>query len=323
VQKFGGSSLADREKLLCAARIIRKTYEDGNDVVVVVSAQGNTTDRLMKKAKELCPAPDARELDALLATGEQESSALCALALAAQGVPARSLCAWQLPLLTDTTHGCAAVTGVGVERLRAELASHRVAVVTGFQGVSESEDTTTLGRGGSDLSAVVLAAALRANRLQIFTDVDGIYTADPRICPGARHLAQISYCDMLCLAQRGAQVLHDRSVALAEKYGVAIEVLSCAEGSGISTVCADAPRLAAAGVTQKGSEGTMLCSISLVGDAFPSAETLRMAISALEKNGIAICAVGEGGHFLTLYVSCTDADKALCVLHEMFFEGGE
>lgn len=231
VQKFGGSSVRDRERLLRAMRIVRRTWEQGDDVVVVLSAQGDTTDTLLACARELTEEPPPRELDALLATGETASVALGAIALASLGVPAVSLSGWQVPVGTDGTHGGANVRSVGVERIRQELAQRRVVLAAGFQGVDAAGDVTTLGRGGSDTSAVALAAFLGAERCIIYTDVDGVYTTDPRVCPTARRLAAVSCDQMLRLAANGAQVLHDRSVALAARHGVTVEVRSCEEGS--------------------------------------------------------------------------------------------
>ena len=231
VQKFGGSSVRDRERLLRAMRIVRRTWEQGDDVVVVLSAQGDTTDALLARARELTEEPPLRELDALLATGETASVALGAIALASLGVPAVSLSGWQVPVGTDGTHGGANVRSVGAERIRQELAQRRVVLAAGFQGVDMAGDVTTLGRGGSDTSAVALAAFLGAERCIIYTDVDGVYTTDPRVCPTARRLAAVSCDQMLRLAANGAQVLHDRSVALAARHGVTVEVRSCEEGS--------------------------------------------------------------------------------------------
>lgn len=218
VQKFGGSSVRDRERLLRAMRIVRRTWEQGDDVVVVLSAQGDTTDALLARARELTEEPPPRELDALLATGETASVALGAIALASLGVPAVSLSGWQVPVGTDGTHGGANVRSVGAERIRQELAQRRVVLAAGFQGVDAAGDVTTLGRGGSDTSAAALAAFLGAERCIIYTDVDGVYTTDPRVCPTARRLAAVSCDQMLRLAANGAQVLHDRSVALAARH---------------------------------------------------------------------------------------------------------
>ena len=207
VQKFGGSSVRDTERLLRMAHIVRERRAEGNDVVVVLSAQGDTTDTLLKKALELTTSPDGRELDALLASGEQVSAALGALALQTLGVDAVSLSAWQVPIETDGAHGDAQIELIDTARIRRELDAGRVAVVTGFQGIDERGDITTLGRGGSDTSAVALAAALRADELIIYTDVDGIFSSDPRVCPDAVRRERISYDDMLLLANSDADTL--------------------------------------------------------------------------------------------------------------------
>lgn len=204
VQKFGGSSVRDRERLLRAMRIVRRTWEQGDDVVVVLSAQGDTTDALLARARELTEEPPLRELDALLATGETASVALGAIALASLGVSAVSLSGWQVPVGTDGTHGGANVRSVGAERIRQELAQRRVVLAAGFQGVDAAGDVTTLGRGGSDTSAVALAAFLGAERCIIYTDVDGVYTTDPRVCPTARRLAAVS-CDRCSASPRTAR----------------------------------------------------------------------------------------------------------------------
>lgn len=226
VQKFGGSSVKDAERIRHVARIIAETFLLGNDVVVVLSAQGDTTDELLEKAAELNRNPSKRELDMLLTTGEQQSVALMAMCLESMDLPVTSLNSWQVGLRTDTAYGSARIRRVETERLRRELDQHRIVLVTGFQGVNKFDDYTTLGRGGSDTTAVALAAALRADRCQIYTDVEGVYTADPRKVPGARKLAEITYDEMLELASMGAQVLMNRSVELAKRYGVELEVLS-------------------------------------------------------------------------------------------------
>ena len=241
VQKFGGSSVADAEKLLHSSHIIQAARDAGHDVIAVVSAQGDATDRLLQKAKELTSAPPPRELDALLAAGEQASAALTAAALHTLGVPAVSLGAFQLPIRSDGVHGDARIEDVGAARVRVELARGNVVVVTGFQGVDRKNDLTTLGRGGSDYTAVALAAAFGAEACLIYTDVDGVYTADPRLCPTAKRLARVSYADMYALSRAGAQVLHDKCVALAQEKGVEPEVRSAAtDGAGTPFPAADA-----------------------------------------------------------------------------------
>ena len=229
VQKFGGSSVRDAQRIRNVAGIIAETYLEGNDVLVVLSAQGDTTDDLIAKAEEINSHPSKREMDMLLATGEQISVALCAMALESMGLPCVSLTAWQVGIQTTAVHGDARIKRIDSERVQAELDQHRIVLITGFQGMDRAVDVTTLGRGGSDTSAVALAAAFRAKLCQIYTDVDGVYTADPRIVPNARHLDEITYDEMLELASQGAGVLHNRSVELAKKFRVDLEVLSSLE----------------------------------------------------------------------------------------------
>lgn len=226
VQKFGGSSVADAGRIRNVAGIIAETFLEGNEIVVVLSAQGDTTDELLDKAAEINPEPSKRELDMLLCTGEQQSIALMAMCLEGMGLPVVSLTGWQVGIHTDAAYGFARIRRVGTERLRRELDKKRIVLVAGFQGVNKFDDYTTLGRGGSDTTAVALAAALHADRCQIFTDVEGVYTADPRKVPGAKKLDEITYDEMLELASMGAQVLMNRSVQLAKRYGVELEVLS-------------------------------------------------------------------------------------------------
>lgn len=226
VQKFGGTSVADRERLFHVASIVTQTYEQGNNVVVVVSAQGDTTDDLIEKAAEVNRHPSARELDMLLSTGEQISISLLAMAIEALGYPVISLTGWQAGFQTTSSHGKARIDRIDTERIANELAKRNIVVVAGFQGISKYDDITTLGRGGSDTSAVALAAALDADVCQIYTDVDGVYTADPRIVPGAKKLSEITFDEMIELASLGAQVLQSRAVEMAMKYNVELEVLS-------------------------------------------------------------------------------------------------
>lgn len=226
VQKFGGSSVANAERVFNVASRIAETYRAGNSVVVTVSAQGDTTDDLIAKALEINPKPSKREMDMLLSTGEQISISLLAMALEHLGIPAISMTGWQAGVQTDSKYGVARIKRVNTERIASELDSNKVVIVAGFQGINKYDDITTLGRGGSDTSAVALAAALHADLCQIFTDVDGVYTTDPRICPDARKLNEITYDEMLELASLGANVLMNRSVELAKKYNVNLEVLS-------------------------------------------------------------------------------------------------
>lgn len=226
VQKFGGTSVADVEKIKNVARAVIREKENGNDVVVVVSAMGHTTDYLVKMAKELNPNPSAREMDMLLSTGEGVSIALLALAIQAEGYEAESLNAMQIGIHTENIHMKARITDIDTTRLELGLSRGKIIVVAGFQGVTEGNEITTLGRGGSDISAVALAAALKAKRCDIYTDVEGVYTTDPRIVPTASRLDEISYEEMLELAQAGANVLHPRSVEAAKVHGVPMRVRS-------------------------------------------------------------------------------------------------
>ena len=229
VQKFGGSSVANAERVMNVARIVTDTYKAGNDVVVVVSAQGDTTDDLIEKAQEINPKASKREMDMLLSAGEQISISLLAMAIEKLGYPVVSLLGWQAGVHTNSNYGVAKIKTVSSERLETELAKKNIVVVAGFQGINKFEDITTLGRGGSDTSAVALACSLKADRCQIYTDVDGVYTADPRKVENTKKLNEITYDEMLELATLGAQVLHNRSVEMAKKYGIEIEVLSSLE----------------------------------------------------------------------------------------------
>lgn len=224
VQKYGGSSLANGQRILTAAQKVAQQVQWGNRVVVVVSAQGDTTDELLSRL--ISREPSARELDAYLASGEQQSAALMTMALQELGIPAVSLTGWQAGLLTDSNHSDARVRGLIGDRVMRELNRGKTVVVTGFQGVDVDGDITTLGRGGSDTTAVALAAFLKADRCMIYTDVDGIYDRDPRKYPDAVRYEIIGYDDMLKLAKEGAQVLHDRCVELAKQHRVSIQVLS-------------------------------------------------------------------------------------------------
>lgn len=226
VQKFGGSSVADATRVRNVANVIADTYKAGNDVVVVVSAQGDTTDDLIAKAMEINPNASAREMDMLLTAGEQISISVLAMAIEAMGLPVISLLGWQAGFKTDSCYGFARIKSIRADRLRAEIAKKNIVIVAGFQGLNKYDDITTLGRGGSDTSAVAIAASINADRCQIYTDVEGVYTADPRKVPDARKLKEITYDEMLELATLGAQVLNNRSVEMAKKYNVELEVLS-------------------------------------------------------------------------------------------------
>nr|WP_319488357.1 aspartate kinase [uncultured Caproiciproducens sp.] len=226
VQKFGGSSVANAERVYNVADIVTKTYSQGNDIVVVVSAQGDTTDDLIAKAKEINQCASKREMDMLLTSGEQISASLLAMAIEKLGYPVVSLLGWQAGFYTSSAYGSARIKRIVPDRIKKELDKRNIVIVTGFQGINRYNDMTTLGRGGSDTSAVAIAAVMNADLCQIFTDVEGVFTADPRKVKNARKLAYISYDEMLELATLGAQVLNNRSVEMAKKYGIQLEVLS-------------------------------------------------------------------------------------------------
>ena len=263
VQKFGGSSVANAERVNNVARIVTDTYKKGNKVVVVVSAQGDTTDDLIEKQMEINPNASKRERDMLLAAGEQISISLLAMAIEKIGCPVVSLLGWQAGFKTTSAHTNARITSIDCERLKNELDHNNIVVVAGFQGITRYGDVSTLGRGGSDTSAVARACALHADFCQIYTDVEGVYTADPRKVPNAKKLSEISYDEMLELATLGAQVLHNRSVELAKKYNLELEVLSsltCAPGTIVKEV-SNVERMLISGVAKD----TDIARISVVG----------------------------------------------------------
>ncbi|MCB1306345.1 MAG: aspartate kinase, partial [Leptospiraceae bacterium] len=257
VQKFGGTSVGDTDRIRAVANRIKTYYEHGHKLAVVVSAMGKTTDRLVEMAQELNDNPRARELDMLLATGEQVSIALLAMALDGLGVPAISFTGGQVGILTDTRHSSARIQEIDTARIRPYLDERQVCIVAGFQGVDKEANITTLGRGGSDLTAVALAAALEADECEIFTDVDGVYTTDPNKVPSARKMKAIAYEEMLELARLGAGVLHSRSVEVASKYGIVIHVRSSfnnAEGTRVVAEEDVMEKVVVRGVTLKSDE---------------------------------------------------------------------
>jgi aspartate kinase len=300
VQKFGGSSVRDAQRIQNVAGIIADTYRTGSNVIVVLSAQGDTTDDLITKAKEINENPSKREMDMLLSTGEQISIALCAMALEKMGIPAVSLTAWQVGIQANRTYSNARIKKIDRERIQSELDRKKVVLVAGFQGVNRYGDVTTLGRGGSDTSAVALAAAFNADLCQIYTDVDGVYTTDPRIVQGALKLNEITYDEMLELASQGAQVLHNRSVELAKKYGVNMEVVSSLErkpGTKVKEVCkmeknniagvakdTSIARIALVGLEH--SPGVAFKVFSLLGQARINVDTIIQSIGREEQKDI-------------------------------------
>ena len=317
VQKFGGSSVRDAQRLRNAAAIIADTRRQGNKLIVVLSAQGNTTDELLKKAGELSARPAPRELDALLATGEQASVALCAILLEEMGLPAVSLSAWQVGIHTGDEHGDARITKIDTQRVLRELDEGKIVLVAGFQGINDAQDITTLGRGGSDTTAVALAAAFGAARCEIYTDVDGVYTADPRIVRSAIKHDEIDCDEMLALALRGAQVLHSRSVELAKEYGVDVDVLSSlVRGEGtrvVSSMPVKAPHLA--GVTRSSD------TVSVVGTGLmqlPGAAAQLYQV--LNDAHIPVHEIGQGEQCIYARVNQEDTMGALLLAHKIFFE---
>lgn len=251
VKKFGGTSVANKERIFNVAKRCIADYKKGNDIVVVLSAMGKYTDELVAKAKDINPNPPKREMDMLYTIGEQMSVALMAMAMDELGVRAISLNAFQVAMHTTSVHGNARLKKIDTERIRRELDDRKIVLVTGFQGINKYDDFTTLGRGGSDTTAVALAAALHADACEIYTDVDGVYTADPRLVPTARKLKSITYNEMLDLATLGAGVLHNRSVEMAKKYGVQIVVRSSlneSEGTVVKEVVKKMERMLISGV---------------------------------------------------------------------------
>lgn len=319
VQKFGGSSVADAEKVKRVAGIIADTYCDNNDVVVVLSAQGDTTDELLEKAAEINPKPSKRELDVLLSTGEQISVALMSMALEKMGLPVVSLTGWQIEMSTNFEYGNARIRSVSTDRIRQELDKRRIVVITGFQGISGIGDITTLGRGGSDTSAVAIAAALHADRCQIFTDVEGVFTADPRKVEGARKLDEITYDEMMELASLGAQVLHNRSVEMAKRYGVNLEVLSSyvrKPGTQVKEVVKNVEQMKISGIAKD----TNVARIAVVGipDQPGYAFKLFRALANANVNvDIILQSINRDGHNdISFTVAEDELEKAFSILQE-------
>lgn len=257
VQKYGGTSVGDLDRIRNVAKRVAKTYDEGNDVVVVLSAMSGVTDGLIAMAKKINEMPDKRELDVLLSTGEQTTVALLAMILKSMGYKANSLLGFQADIRTDTMSGSARIQSIGAERIKSMLKEKTIAVVAGFQGHDEFGNITTLGRGGSDTSAVAVAAAIGADTCEIYTDVDGVYTTDPNICKKARKLSKVSYDEMLEMASLGAKVLQIRSVAFAKKFNVPVHVRSSfnyEEGTMVVNEDADMERLVVSGVTYNKNE---------------------------------------------------------------------
>lgn len=318
VKKFGGSSVANKERIFRVAERCIEEYKKGNDVVVVLSAMGDTTDELLAKAADINPNAPKRELDMLLTTGEQVSVSLMAMAMHALGVPAVSLNAYQVMMHSTSRYGNARFKRIDSERIRHELDSRKIVIVTGFQGVNKYDDYTTLGRGGSDTTAVALAAALRADACEIYTDVDGVYTADPRVVKNARKLKEITYDEMLELATSGAKVLHNRSVEMAKKYGVQLVVrssLNLEEGTTVKEV-AKMEKMLISGVA--GDKNTARISVLGVSDQPGVAFKIFHTLAKNNINvDIILQSVGrEGTKDISFTVSQEDLKPALEILEE-------
>lgn len=319
VQKFGGSSVADAERVFNVACRVTDAYKEGNSVVVVVSAQGDTTDDLIEKAQEINPNASKREMDMLLSSGEQISIALLAMAIQKLGFPVISLTGWQAGFVTDSRSGDARIQTIKTERIAAELDHRNIVVVAGFQGLDRFDNITTLGRGGSDTSAVALAAALKADRCEIYTDVDGVYTADPRIVPDAKKLSEITYDEMLELASLGANVLHNRSVEMAKKYNVKLEVKSSferIEGTVVKEVT-NVEKMLIRGVTRDNN----VARIAIIGLDDKPGVAFRV-FSALAKENINVDMIlqsigRENSKDIVFTITKENLDKTMAVLNEL------
>lgn len=319
VKKFGGTSVADKERIFNVAKRCIEDYEKGNDVVVVLSAMGKYTDELIEKAHDINPNPPKREMDMLFTIGEQMSVSLMAMAMAQLGVRAVSLNAFQVSMHTTSSYGNARLKKIDTERIKRELEDRKIVIVTGFQGINKYDDYTTLGRGGSDTTAVALAAALHADACEIYTDVDGVYTADPRLVPTATKLKEITYDEMLDLATLGAGVLHNRSVEMAKKYGVRLVVrssLNNSEGTVVKEVVNKVERMIISGVAlDKNADRISVIGIQdMPGSAFKLFNTLA------KKNinvDIIIQSVGrDGTKDISFTVSHENLEEAIALLEE-------
>ena len=319
VKKFGGTSVADKERIFNVAKRCIEDYEKGNDVVVVLSAMGKYTDELIEKAHDINPNPPKREMDMLFTIGEQMSVSLMAMAMAQLGVRAVSLNAFQVSMHTTSSYGNARLKKIDTERIKRELEDRKIVIVTGFQGINKYDDYTTLGRGGSDTTAVALAAALHADACEIYTDVDGVYTADPRLVPTATKLKEITYDEMLDLATLGAGVLHNRSVEMAKKYGVRLVVrssLNNSEGTVVKEVVNKVERMIISGVAlDKNAD-----RISVIGIQDMPGRAFKLFNTLAKKNinvDIIIQSVGrDGTKDISFTVSHENLEEAIALLEE-------
>ena len=314
VQKFGGSSVADAERIRRVAGIIADAHAHGDGPVVVLSAAGDTTDTLLENAGEITPSPHSRELDVLLSTGELSSVALMAMQLHSMGLDCVSLSGRQAGIFTDCVHGSARILNISTDRLRRELGAGKIVLVAGFQGINANDDVTTLGRGGSDTTAVALAAALGATRCEIYSDVDGVYTADPRLVTGAKKLDRIDYADMLRLALGGSQVLHSRSVEAAIAGNVELTLLSSFTRRAGTVVSSFADRPPVCGVTRDKAAN----KLSVVGAAV-DAQTLAETVAVLADSGIVVHTGELHDGVCAVTVAPENVLPALELIHRHFF----
>ncbi|MBI5299165.1 MAG: aspartate kinase, partial [Deltaproteobacteria bacterium] len=306
VQKFGGTSIANLERIRSAGQRVLKTCGEGHQVVVVLSAPAGETDSLLKLAGEFSEHPDPRECDSLVSLGEQKSIALLALYLKSQQIPCISLTASQIPIITDVEHGKARILNIGVERIKKELSQNKIVLIAGFQGITEEGETTTLGRGGSDTSAVAIAAALKADLCEIYTDVDGIYTADPKIVPDPKLLKKISYEEMLEMADSGAKVLQTRSVELAARHRVPLVVRSSfndTQGTEVVGEDESLEKILVAGITLNKQESKIAIRHIPSGEAPFGGGVLAKFFSPLAEAGINVdmLVVNFGGDWTCLW----------------------
>lgn len=316
VQKFGGTSVASAELIFSAAKKAATDYKNGNNVIVVVSAQGNTTDDLIKKAKEINKNPSKRELDVLLSSGEQVSASLMAMAIESLGLPVISLLGWQAKINCSSDYGDAVIKEIDTTRIKKELDKRNIIVIAGFQGVNKYDDITTLGRGGSDTSAVGIASTLNATRCKIYTDVSGVYTADPRKVKGAIKLEYISYDEMLALSTSGAKVLNSRAVEIGKKHNVEIEVLSSTEDIPGTIVKETAPveKRAISGITKN--DDIALISVSDLND---TKDCMFKLFSKLHVNNINVGTMLQnktqnGKRSISFTVNETEHEKSIDIL---------
>ena len=318
VKKFGGTSVADKERIFNVARRCIEDYQKGNDVVVVLSAMGKYTDELITMAKDINEIPPKREMDMLFTIGEQMSVALMAMAMNKLGVPAISLNAFQVAMHTTSVYGNARLKRIDVERIRNEIEQRKIVIITGFQGINKYDDYTTLGRGGSDTTAVALAASLKAERCDIYTDVDGVFTSDPRIVKNVKQLSNVSYEEMLEMSSMGAKVLHNRCVEIGQKYNVPIYVKSTFEKESVGTLVSknNLEDLVISGVTKD----DYISRITIVGLENKIGKTYEL-FKILSNNRINVDVIVQSfGEYITKDIAFTvkmnDLNKTLQVLNE-------